>query len=243
MSKSITISQPGGSRINASIDKSIIKLFPQVVNHNQLYTESNWGMVSFVYKHTLSSRRLVASFKGNFDSETTMKIRSGMNSGDEFHLKKIIISGPGRQPMLVLSRSQIENVAQLDFILGAVDQPTPSNFSVSLSSSAPSVVGGAYSVSVLFGKSVTGFSLSDIAVSGGATLSGLSGSGASYSFQVNPSSEGIVSLNVISGSVSASDGSTNLSSNIVQKTYSVPATASLYADSNSFSGPFTVTAS
>lgn len=242
MSKSITISQPGGSRINASIDKATIKLLPQVASHSQLYTESNWGMVSFVYKHTLSSRRLVASFKGNFDAETTMKIRSGMNSGDEFHLKKIIISGPGRQPMLILSRSQIENVAELDFILGAVDQPTPSNFSVSISSSAPSIVGGAYSISVLFSKSVTGFSLSDMAVSGGATLSSLSGSGASYTFQVNPNSEGAISLSVISGSVSASDGSTNLSSNTIQKTYSAPATVALSTNGSVFGGPFEVTA-
>lgn len=119
MSKIITISQTGGPRIDATFDKAMLKLLPTVSSHGQLSSESAWGMVAFIYKHTLSSKKLAVAFKGNFDSQSSMKIRSGMNSGDEFELKRIIISGPGRQPKLVLSRSQIENVAQLDFALGS----------------------------------------------------------------------------------------------------------------------------
>jgi RNA 3'-terminal phosphate cyclase len=67
--------------------------------------------------------------------------------------------------------------------------------SVVLSSGSPTNLNGAFSVTATFSESVTNFIAGDISVSNG-TISGFSGSGSTYTFNVIPTSSGAVSVGV-----------------------------------------------
>ncbi len=96
-----------------------------------------------------------------------------------------------------------------------IDNTAPT---VSISSTASSLTNAAIPVTVTFSESVTGFVVGDISVTNG-TAGSFSGSGASYTFSVTPSSQGAVSIS-IAGSV-AQDTATNANtaSNTLNYTY------------------------
>src|SRR5207253_2617004 len=71
--------------------------------------------------------------------------------------------------------------------------------SLTLSTGAADPTGAAFTVTATFAEAVTGFALADVSVANGAA-SGFSGSGASYSFTVTPSSDGPVTVDVAGGS-------------------------------------------
>lgn len=80
-----------------------------------------------------------------------------------------------------------------------------------LSSAAPTNFNTSnLSVNVQFSEAVSGFALSDILVTNGVA-SGLTGSGALYSFMVTPTAQGLVSIDLAAGIVS--DVANNLNSN------------------------------
>jgi hypothetical protein len=72
-------------------------------------------MVSYVFKHDSSSRRLVGSFK-DFDSAKKSKLKTNMEAGDRFELHKIILATSPRD-LLVLKRNQISGASGFDFDL------------------------------------------------------------------------------------------------------------------------------
>jgi hypothetical protein len=72
-------------------------------------------MVSYVFKHDSSSRRLVGSFK-DFSSTKKAKLKTNMEAGDRFELHKIILATSPRD-LLVLKRSQISGASGFDFDL------------------------------------------------------------------------------------------------------------------------------
>ncbi|MFC1735099.1 Ig-like domain-containing protein [Candidatus Hydrogenedentota bacterium] len=81
-------------------------------------------------------------------------------------------------------------------------------------------------VSVKFNEPVTDFTASDIEVTNGV-LSGLSGSGANYTFNLTPASQGTVTVNIWADVVVDEAGNSNVASNTFSRYYeTVPPTVS-----------------
>ena len=115
--------------------------------------------------------------------------------------------------------------------------------SVSLATTAPSSINGAFVVTATFSKPVTGFDVADVAVGNGA-VSGFSGSGAVYTFTVTPAADGAVTVDVASGA--AADTGANGSTAAAQLTRTAdvtpPSVSLATAAPSSTNGSFVVTA-
>jgi len=102
-------------QLQVSFQKSSLLQHPSV-SGTDFGSESNWYMVSCIYKKVGSSQRLVASFKDFSGISKKPKMKSGMGAGDQFELHKIIISKEDKT-MVVLKRSQIDEASDSDFSL------------------------------------------------------------------------------------------------------------------------------
>ena len=112
----VSPSQPAaGQPIAISAEKNQLKSISKVSSDPIFSDEANWHLVSFIYKHDSSSRRLYTAFN-DLSVSRNMKLRSGMMSGDNFQLHKIIISTSDRT-LLVLKRDEISNASSYDFTL------------------------------------------------------------------------------------------------------------------------------
>jgi hypothetical protein len=115
MAKIVNTSQANaGDPVEATLDKNELKSISKVANDPVFSQESNWGLVSCIFKHKDSSRRFVAAFRS---SETKiMNLKPNMLAGDNFEIKKIIIAKPNRE-MLVIRKSEIPSYEDYDFTL------------------------------------------------------------------------------------------------------------------------------
>ena len=112
----VTQSAPG-QPVGIEMDKDVLKTVAIVASDPVYSDESNWRMVTYVYKKVGSSARLFSTFK-NFDEIRSMKLRAGMSSGDQFQIHRIIICKIGaNRELKVLKRDQIDNAANYDFAL------------------------------------------------------------------------------------------------------------------------------
>ena len=111
----VTSQVSNGSPVLISFDKQILKQISKVSSSATFSIESNWKLVSFIFKKVGSAQRLVSAFS-DFEGEKSMKLKSGMLSGNEFELHKVIISTPNRT-LLVLKRTEIDNAESFDFVL------------------------------------------------------------------------------------------------------------------------------
>ena len=89
---------------------------------------------------------------------------------------------------------------------------------VTLSCSAPDPTDSPFEVTATVTESVSDFTSSDVSVTNGS-VSGFSGSGTSYSWTVNPSSQGTVSCYVPPGLVHDAAGNPNPQSNTISRMY------------------------
>jgi len=80
-------------------------------------------------------------------------------------------------------------------------------------------VSGPYNVNIMFSEPVTGLALNDFTISN-ASVSSLSGSGQNYNFTVNPTSDGIVSVQLPANRATDNAGNGNLISNNLVVDYS-----------------------
>lgn len=104
-----------GQPVLVSMSKDLVKAISKVSQSATFSNEANWKLVSFVFKKQSSAQRLVSAFR-DFDDEKSIKLKLGMNSGDQFELHKIIISKADRT-LLVMKRSDIEDAESYDFVL------------------------------------------------------------------------------------------------------------------------------
>jgi hypothetical protein len=112
----VTISQSGsGQPMLFSMSKNMVKSLPQVAADAVFSDESNWKLVSFIFKKSSNAQRIVSSFR-DFEAEKSVNLKSGMVSGDDFELHKIIISKADRT-LLVMKRDDIEDAQEFDFTL------------------------------------------------------------------------------------------------------------------------------
>lgn len=106
-----------GDPIQIEMDKELLKDNPVISSDAVFSDDANWRMVTYVYKKVGSSARLFSTFK-NFDEIRSMKLRTGMSSGDQFQIHRIIICKIGaNRELKVLKRDQIDNAANYDFAL------------------------------------------------------------------------------------------------------------------------------
>lgn len=103
-----------GQDVSVDVSKDDIKLISKVSGDAFFSSESNWKMISCIYKKTTSSSRMFSTFK-NFSEVRKMKLR-GASSGDSYQLSKIIIAGDNRR-LLVLNRQDIADVQTLDLTI------------------------------------------------------------------------------------------------------------------------------
>src|SRR5205823_216385 len=90
------------------------------------------------------------------------------------------------------------------------------------SAAAPATNASPIPFTVTFSKPVTGFDLTDLAVTNG-TASAPSGSGTTYTFTVTPGAEGDVSVTVKAGAVDDGAGHTNPASSPLAVTFDTTA--------------------
>lgn len=95
----------------------------------------------------------------------------------------------------------------------ASDLDTPA---VRLSTSAPDRVSGMFEVAIDFSESVTGFDMTDFALVN-ATAGNLAGSGASYTVEITPTGNGVVSIELPAASIEDAAGNANTASNTITR--------------------------
>lgn len=104
-----------GDPVGVTMSKDLVKGFTAVAAHPTLSTESNWKIVSYVFKKVGSALRLVSGFK-NFVDQKSVKLKPGMSSGDSFQLHKIIVSDSSRNHV-VIPRADVASAESYDFNL------------------------------------------------------------------------------------------------------------------------------
>jgi len=104
-----------------------------------------------------------------------------------------------------------DNTASSSFSVQA-DITAPSVSGVN--SSDPSPVNGPFTISFTFNENITGFTADDVNVVNG-TPSNLTGSGASYSFVITPSTDGMVYFDLPAGVVQDAAGNPNVASAVL----------------------------
>jgi hypothetical protein len=237
----VTATHESGQDVFVSFDKEALKAISSVANHPLFSDEANWEMVSIVFKHESSAKRIVSGFKNDFVKTDNVKVQPDMVAGEIYELHEILISGDGRVPILSIKREDIANASSMDFTLGeggVEPPPPPSIASVTLSSSSSASVYDSFSVTASFSKSISGFASDDISVTN-ATISNFSGSGSSYTFDVVPSSDGAITIEVGSNKVTGG----NSASNQLSRTYYSPVSATLSSSAgSSVFNSFSVTA-
>jgi hypothetical protein len=104
-----------GSPMKFTMEKSEIKSISKVSLSPVFSDESNWNLVSYVFKKVGSSKRIVCSFR-DFVSPKEVSLKAGMLSGEQYELAKIIISKSDRS-LMVIKRNELANPSSYDFIL------------------------------------------------------------------------------------------------------------------------------
>ena len=106
---------------------------------------------------------------------------------------------------------------------------------IALSSTAPNPTNGSIPVSVTFSENVIGFDASDVSIGNGA-IAGFSGADANYTFTVNPTSDGTVTVDI--GANAAQDTAGNMSNSATQLTREYDATGPTVSITTTASDPF-----
>ncbi|MGY6628089.1 MAG: beta strand repeat-containing protein, partial [Oceanicaulis sp.] len=114
---------------------------------------------------------------------------------------------------------------------------------VTLASASGDPTNGAFTVTAVFTKPVTGLVLGDFAVTNGSA-SGLTGSGDSYSVTITPTGDGAVSVSLPDGAATDAAGNTSTASNALSRQIDTarPAVTLASASGDPTNGAFTVTA-
>jgi hypothetical protein len=104
-----------GQNIISEMSKEMVSSLSSVSSDAAFSSVSSWSMVSYVFKHSSSNKRLVSSFK-SFDGFKSMKLKSGMASGQSFQLHKIIVKNSSGS-LKVVKRANITDASSFDFTL------------------------------------------------------------------------------------------------------------------------------
>ncbi|WP_036798809.1 Ig-like domain-containing protein, partial [Pleurocapsa sp. PCC 7319] len=120
------------------------------------------------------------------------------------------------------------------------DQTPPT---VSLRSSSPNPTNASFLVAAIFSENTSDFNVNDLAIANGA-VSNFKGSGTFYTFDVTPTADGNVTVDIADNVATDAAGNKNTAATQLSRTYDqTPPTVSLTsASSDPTNAPFTVTA-
>jgi hypothetical protein len=104
-----------GEKIISEMSKELVSALSSVSSDAAFSSVSEWSMVSYVFKHNSSSKRIVSSFK-NFDGFKSTVLKSGMASGQTFELHKIIVKNASGV-LKVVKRADIQDASSFDITL------------------------------------------------------------------------------------------------------------------------------
>ncbi|WP_246004382.1 tandem-95 repeat protein [Marinimicrobium koreense] len=148
--------------------------------------------------------------------------------------------GNGTLTLAVTLTDSAGNAATAVTDTASLDTTVPTT---SLSTAASDPTNGAFDITVTFGETVSGFDVSDITATN-ASLSSFSGSGASYTATVTPTTDGSVNVDVAADVAQDSVGNGNTAATTLSLTYdgTAPAPAITSAETSpSNSASFTAT--
>jgi hypothetical protein len=103
-----------GQPVSVSVSKQQLKVVSKVSSNASFSDESSWEMVTYVFKHNSSRKRLVSGNK-NLSASKPLKLKSAL-SGERYEIIKMIISKADGSK-LVLKRSDISDASSFDFTL------------------------------------------------------------------------------------------------------------------------------
>lgn len=104
-----------GQKIISEMSKELVSALSSISSDAAFSSVSDWSMVSYVFKHTSSAKRLVSSFK-SFDGFKSTALKSGMASGEKFELHKIIVKNASGV-LKVVKRADIQDASSFDITL------------------------------------------------------------------------------------------------------------------------------
>lgn len=116
MANILTISQPNaGDPVDVQVDKNEVKAISKVSSDPVFSQDSNWSLITAVFKHDSSNRRLYTVLR-DFSAHELMSLKPQMMGGDKFEINKLLISKADRSH-LVVRRSEIPSFINYDFTL------------------------------------------------------------------------------------------------------------------------------
>lgn len=188
--------------------------------------------ISFDSIVNLTNQNSAAVSFANVEVGTSYSITVSSSGGATTEVVTGSVSSPSQQ----VSGIDLSNVEDGTLTASAIITDSAGNIATSVTNtiikdtSAPTVdisipsvdQNSAFSATITFSESVTGFVESDITVAN-ATLSGFSGSGASYSVTVTPDSDGLVTLDVVAASAQDANGNDNSAASQVSVKYDATA--------------------
>lgn len=112
----VSLTQTAGQSPSVQMSKDLILDLPKVQANPAFAVVADWHSVTYVFKRTTSSTRLVACF---VDPAATrkMKLKPGMASGQSFELHRIIVAKGESRELLVVKRDEIPDAGSFDFTL------------------------------------------------------------------------------------------------------------------------------
>lgn len=112
----LTVNQPNsGDPVSVQIDKNEIKAISKVSSDANFSNDATWKLVTAVFKHDSSNRRLYTVLK-DFNGTESMALKPQMSGGDNFQISKLLISKADRS-FLNVKRSEIPGFSNYDFTL------------------------------------------------------------------------------------------------------------------------------
>lgn len=109
-------SVPVGQPIPAKMDVGQVTSSNIVSSSPTFSNQTNWKQVSYIFKHTASAKRIVASFKDfTLGAKVNIKLKGAL-SGEKYELIKMIIKDSSRN-LLVLNRTEIDNASSMDITI------------------------------------------------------------------------------------------------------------------------------
>lgn len=213
-----------GEPPTAQMNKALLLQHPLVASSPIFLNPDSWKMVSFIFKHKTSKKRMVASFR-NFESSSIakMKVRPGILNEMEFELHKIIIQKQN-DSILSIRKPSIEDSSKYDFILGQFT--TNTDFtppSVVLSVDEVSLINSSLQLTVTFSEEVTGFNQSKLELTNATAMETTSVDNKVFYCLINPIQEGVVTVKVPAGCCTDLAGNSNSGSNTISFTYDISA--------------------
>ncbi len=183
---------------------------------------------------------------GNFATRADELRRVGLNgAGDVLLLTNFIdtpgalgLDGPGNRVLVVEARTSTPKVVEVALVgnvastfltpasgsvVGlALFDAAPPTVNITSSASSPTSV-SPIPVTVTFSAAVTDFTASDVTV-GNGTLSSFTGSGTTYTFDVTPTADGAVTVDVAANAAQDGNGNGNTAAPQFSITYTAPVT-------------------